>query len=81
MAYDKKIDMNKEDPELILGRMRCLEALGEWYVISHVCCEFNSGVHFVIFADCIFFYHKFVFSNRQPYFCCGRNVLCGSLEL
>lgn len=33
MAYDKKIDMNKEDPELILGRMRCLEALGEWYVI------------------------------------------------
>lgn len=32
MAYDKKIDMNKEDPELILGRMRCLEALGEWYV-------------------------------------------------
>lgn len=30
VAYDKKIDMNKEDPELILGRMRCLEALGEW---------------------------------------------------
>ncbi len=31
VAYDKKIDMNKDDPELILGRMRCLEALGEWY--------------------------------------------------
>lgn len=30
VAYDKKIDMNKGDPELILGRMRCLEALGEW---------------------------------------------------
>lgn len=30
VAYDKKIDLNKEDPELILGRMRCLEALGEW---------------------------------------------------
>ncbi|MEQ2237942.1 hypothetical protein ILYODFUR_028340 [Ilyodon furcidens] len=29
VAYDKKIDMNKEEPELILGRMRCLEALGE----------------------------------------------------
>lgn len=35
VAYDKKIDMNKEDPELILGRMRCLEALGEWYVHAH----------------------------------------------
>lgn len=35
VAYDKKIDMNKEDPELILGRMRCLEALGEWYVIMY----------------------------------------------
>lgn len=30
VAYDKKIDINKDDPELILGRMRCLEALGEW---------------------------------------------------
>lgn len=28
--------MNKEDPELILGRMRCLEALGEWYVGTHI---------------------------------------------
>lgn len=35
VAYDKKIDMNKEDPELILGRMRCLEALGEWYVVTN----------------------------------------------
>lgn len=36
VAYDKKIDMNKdEDPELILGRMRCLEALGEWWVTAH----------------------------------------------
>lgn len=30
VAYDKKMDTNKEDPELMLGRMRCLEALGEW---------------------------------------------------
>lgn len=35
--------MNKEDPELILGRMRCLEALGEWYVSSHICCEFSGA--------------------------------------
>ncbi|MED6262253.1 hypothetical protein ATANTOWER_016699 [Ataeniobius toweri] len=38
VAYDKKIDMNKEEPELILGRMRCLEALGEWYVIRYMYC-------------------------------------------
>lgn len=30
VAYDKKMDTNKDDPELMLGRMRCLEALGEW---------------------------------------------------
>lgn len=40
VAYDKKIDMNKDDPELILGRMRCLEALGEWY--AHITCQFHS---------------------------------------
>uniref|UniRef100_A0A672YHX5 Serine/threonine-protein kinase TOR n=1 Tax=Sphaeramia orbicularis TaxID=375764 RepID=A0A672YHX5_9TELE len=39
VAYDKKIDMNKEDPELILGRMRCLEALGEWGQLHQQCCE------------------------------------------
>lgn len=34
--------MNKEDPELILGKMRCLEALGEWYTgsSSTICCFF-----------------------------------------
>lgn len=30
VAYDKKMETNKDDPELMLGRMRCLEALGEW---------------------------------------------------
>ncbi|MGH0147042.1 UNVERIFIED_CONTAM: hypothetical protein FKN15_060862 [Acipenser sinensis] len=39
VAYDKKIDMNKEDPELMLGRMRCLEALGEWGQLHQQCCE------------------------------------------
>ncbi|CAM4714382.1 unnamed protein product [Leuciscus chuanchicus] len=39
VAYDKKIDMNKDDPELILGRMRCLEALGEWGQLHQQCCE------------------------------------------
>lgn len=39
VAYDKKMDMNKDDPELVLGRMRCLEALGEWGQLHQQCCE------------------------------------------
>lgn len=39
MAYDKKMDTNKDDPELMLGRMRCLEALGEWGQLHQQCCE------------------------------------------
>ncbi|XP_059807691.1 serine/threonine-protein kinase mTOR isoform X1 [Hypanus sabinus] len=39
VAYDKKMDMNKDDPELALGRMRCLEALGEWGQLHQQCCE------------------------------------------
>lgn len=35
--------MNKEDPELILGRMRCLEALGEWYVS----CKSSQALAFI----------------------------------
>ncbi|XP_075136061.1 serine/threonine-protein kinase mTOR isoform X5 [Leptodactylus fuscus] len=38
-AYDKKIEVNKEDSELVLGRMRCLEALGEWGQLHTQCCE------------------------------------------
>ncbi len=29
-AYEKKQDSNQDDFDLTLGRMRCLEALGEW---------------------------------------------------
>ncbi|XP_075695475.1 serine/threonine-protein kinase mTOR isoform X1 [Rhinoderma darwinii] len=39
VAYDKKIEVNKDDSELILGRMRCLEALGEWGQLHQQCCE------------------------------------------
>ncbi|KAJ7306353.1 hypothetical protein JRQ81_009696, partial [Phrynocephalus forsythii] len=39
LAYDKKMDTNKDDPELMLGRMRCLEALGEWGQLHQQCCE------------------------------------------
>ncbi|XP_028613619.1 serine/threonine-protein kinase mTOR [Grammomys surdaster] len=39
VAYDKKMDTNKDDPELMLGRMRCLEALGEWGQLHQQCCE------------------------------------------
>lgn len=50
MAYDKKIDMNKEDPELILGRMRCLEALGEWYVGSSTSFKSLLQIHWCILS-------------------------------
>ncbi|XP_029434781.1 serine/threonine-protein kinase mTOR isoform X2 [Rhinatrema bivittatum] len=39
VAYDKKMDANKDDSELMLGRMRCLEALGEWGQLHQQCCE------------------------------------------
>ncbi|KAG8142392.1 hypothetical protein E2320_006314 [Naja naja] len=39
VAYDKKMDTNKDDPEFMLGRMRCLEALGEWGQLHQQCCE------------------------------------------
>ena len=29
-AYEKRQETNRDDVELTLGRMRCLEALGEW---------------------------------------------------
>ncbi|XP_040292611.1 serine/threonine-protein kinase mTOR-like [Bufo bufo] len=38
VAYDKKIKV-KDDSELVLGRMRCLEALGEWGQLHQQCCE------------------------------------------
>ncbi|XP_069466036.1 serine/threonine-protein kinase mTOR isoform X2 [Ambystoma mexicanum] len=39
LAYDKKMEVNKDDSELMLGRMRCLEALGEWGQLHQQCCE------------------------------------------
>jgi phosphatidylinositol kinase/protein kinase (PI-3 family) len=36
-AYEKKQETNKEDVELMLGRMRCLESLGEWGQLHEVC--------------------------------------------
>lgn len=29
-AYEKKIDASPDDISLTMGRLRCLEALGEW---------------------------------------------------
>ena len=29
-AYEKKYQQDPNDSDLLLGRMRCLEALGEW---------------------------------------------------
>ncbi|KAG7259354.1 hypothetical protein CRUP_032804 [Coryphaenoides rupestris] len=39
LAYGKKLELAKEEPDLILGRMRCLEALGEWGQLHQQCCE------------------------------------------
>ncbi|KAG8434781.1 hypothetical protein GDO86_012940 [Hymenochirus boettgeri] len=44
-AYDKKLEVNKDDSELILGRMRCLEALGEWGQLHQQCCENWTNVN------------------------------------
>lgn len=30
VVYDKKMDINKDDLELMLGCMCCFEVLGEW---------------------------------------------------
>ncbi|XP_053547426.1 serine/threonine-protein kinase mTOR isoform X7 [Bombina bombina] len=45
VAYDKKLEVNKDDSELILGRMRCLEALGEWGQLHQQCCENWTNVN------------------------------------
>ena len=31
-AYKRKQDQNKDDDSLTLARMRCLEAMGDWWV-------------------------------------------------
>ena len=35
-AYEKKYEQDPDDTDLLLGRMRCMEALGEWYGHSFV---------------------------------------------
>lgn len=30
VAYERQYDRNPDDVNFLLGRMRCLEALGEW---------------------------------------------------
>ncbi|PIK33483.1 putative serine/threonine-protein kinase mTOR-like [Apostichopus japonicus] len=38
-AYEKKIDASPDDISLTMGRLRCLEALGEWGQLHEVACE------------------------------------------
>ncbi|XP_032242839.2 serine/threonine-protein kinase mTOR [Nematostella vectensis] len=38
-AYKKKLDQDPEDIHLTLGRMRCMEALGEWGELHTVACD------------------------------------------
>ncbi|KAM4652055.1 serine/threonine-protein kinase mTOR [Discoglossus pictus] len=44
-AYEKKLEVNKDDSDLILGRMRCLEALGEWGQLHQQCCDNWTNVN------------------------------------
>ena len=34
VAYDRKLEENEATPEVLIGRMRCLHALGEWDQLS-----------------------------------------------
>ncbi|XP_040182261.1 serine/threonine-protein kinase mTOR isoform X3 [Rana temporaria] len=45
VAYEKKLEVNKDDSDLILGRMRCLEALGEWGQLHQQCCDNWTSVN------------------------------------
>ncbi|XP_071482072.1 serine/threonine-protein kinase mTOR-like [Diadema antillarum] len=38
-AYEKKQEQSPDDFDLTLGRMRCLEALGEWGQLHNVACD------------------------------------------
>ncbi|XP_041480411.1 serine/threonine-protein kinase mTOR-like [Lytechinus variegatus] len=38
-AYEKKQDQSPDEFDLTLGRMRCLEALGEWGQLHNVACD------------------------------------------
>jgi len=33
-AYERQQEKSPDDTNFLYGRMRCLEALGEWYVVS-----------------------------------------------
>ena len=35
-AYEEKSDQNPDDVSYLLGRMRCLEALGQWSVAVRI---------------------------------------------
>ncbi|XP_066917109.1 serine/threonine-protein kinase mTOR-like, partial [Clytia hemisphaerica] len=43
-AYDKKHATHPDDHEILLGRMRCLEALGKWGELHNLACEKWSAV-------------------------------------
>jgi FKBP12-rapamycin complex-associated protein len=41
-AYEQKQEHSPDDINLTLGRMRCLEALAEWYVKNWDCLPLNG---------------------------------------
>lgn len=43
-AYEQKQAQNPDDTDLLLGRMRCLEALAEWNQLHQLACDKWSTV-------------------------------------
>ncbi|TRY96882.1 hypothetical protein DNTS_015423 [Danionella cerebrum] len=89
VAYDKKIDMNKDDPELILGRMRCLEALGEcctssaarrhWDSMEEYTCMIPRDTHDGAFYRAVLALHQDLFSLAQQCIDKARDLLDAEL--
>jgi len=45
-AYERQQEKNPDDTNFLYGRMRCLEALGEWYAFFHV--STSCALHLVL---------------------------------
>ena len=50
-AYEEKNNKNPDDNNYLLGRLRCLEALGQWCVVT------NNIIPIIVFVSlwCVFY--------------------------
>ena len=61
-AYEKRQESNKDDVDLTLGRMRCLESLGEWGQLYEVRLEVAHGFSVIL----AFAWGCFVEAKKKP---------------